>query len=179
MKMNKLLTGSVAILMALGLAGCATNNSAPATAVHHATNAKVIKNDHHKTSQPTSNQAVTTTTTSHAATNSQVTTQVPTQAQPVNAAQVSQATTPTSTQTVAKPQATTDENVLNGFFKASGVQQQEQNQYIVTKQGNENYQIEVRNNNADNTVSHLSGLYQYNPTSGSVQQMNILSGQYE
>ena len=182
MKMNKLLTSSVAILMAFGLAGCAANNSAPASNVHHSTSAKVVKSNNHKTDQTnSSSQKAAATVESHAAVNNSVASQAPVQPQqqPVatQASQSNVTTTPSQQVTAQQPQS--EENVLNGFFKASGVKQAANDQYIVTKQNNENYQIEIRNSNDDNTVSHLSGLYQYNPTSGNVQHMNITTGQFE
>lgn len=167
--------------MACGLAGCAANSSAPASHVHHATSAKVVKNNNKTAQTSNSSQKVATTVESHAAINNSVASHSPvqTQQQPV-ATQASQSISNVITsQQVTAQQPQSEENVLNGFFKASGVQQQTNDQYIVTKKNNENYQIEIRNNNDDNTVSHLSGLYQYNPTSGNVQHMNITSGQFE
>lgn len=177
MKMNKVLTSSLVIMMALGLAGCASNNAAPATKVNHPTSAKVTKATSHKASSQSSASQKTsqaTTSTNYAANTANAQQVV----QPSHQTASSQQAPVSQQQKTSSATQTSDEAVLNGFFKASGVQQNRNDQYLVTKNGN-NYQIEIRTNNDDNTVSNLNGLYQYNPSNNSVQKMNVVTGDYE
>lgn len=155
---KKIISGSLVALMALGLAGCANNSAAPASKVSsHPQTTKV--------SQPSSKKA--------SSTNSQAASQSSSQASAKT--QASYAAQSSSTNSNAQ-----NDQVVNQFVKASGVKENKNTQYMVSQTGNkDNYQVEVRDSQGDPNVSHLDGLYRFNPATNQVQQMNPVTGQFE
>lgn len=155
---KKIISGSLVALMALGLAGCASNNAAPASKVSsHPQTTKVSQTSNKKASS-SSIQAATESSSS------------------------SQASTKTQASYAAQSNNTSnqDEQVVNQFVKASGVKESKDTQYIVSQTNNkDNYQVEVRDSQGDPNISHLDGLYHFNPATNEVQQMNPVTGQFE
>jgi hypothetical protein len=159
---SKALASSLVILTALGLAGCANSAAAPTTSKTTTTNAKVVKQASTKTAKKVNtaksvSPQATATTTDNQATN------------PDQQANTSQ---PVSNHN-------NDQQVLTNFVKTSGVQQ-DGNHYYVNKNNDNSYQIEVRNNEGgDPNIAHLTGTYQYDPTTNQLQEMNPVTGNYE
>lgn len=156
---KKIISGSLVALMALGLAGCASNNAAPASKVSsHPQTTKVSQTSNKKASS----SSVQTATESSSSSN--------------------QASARTQASYAAQSNSTSnqDEQVVNQFVKASGVKESKDAQYIVSQTNNkDNYQVEVRDSQGDPNISHLDGLYHFNPVTNEVQQMNPVTGQFE
>lgn len=158
---KKIFGGSLVALMALSLAGCA-NSAMPATKASHPQTTKVAQT-------PTVNKTSHTTSAAASSANTQQLT--------------SAATGQTKASYAAQQPANTNtqqEKVVSQFTQASGVKQQAGQQYMVSQPtANGNYQIEVRDSKGDQNVSHLDGLYRYNPQTNAVQQMNMMTGEFE
>lgn len=193
---KKILTTTIAIVAALGLAGCSTSATSTSQISGHepqaAKIAKATKTSTHKAAkkdaaseqkvndnndQGTKVAAKAATTTSNQASGQAA------KSAKTNEGTTAQATTASANQAKSEKVATkatnkTDAQVLNGFMAQSGIKAEVGNQYIVTNQGNGQYQIEVRNSNGDANVSHLSGLYHYNTNTNQVSQMNVTTGQF-
>ena len=157
---KKILGGALVALMTLGLAGCAESTT-PAAKTNHPQTAKVTQAPSvKKASHETSVKANTETKQA----SSQVTT---------NQTSASY----TSQQSVTPRQA---EQVTNQFTQTSGIKQHDGQTYTVTQpNAKEGYQIDVRDNNGDSNVSHLEGIYKFNPQTNTVQQMNPMTGEFE
>lgn len=155
---KKIISGSLVALMALGLAGCASNNAAPASKVSsHPQTTKVSQTSNKKASSSSVQAATESSSGSQASAKTQ--------------ASYSAQSNSTSNQ---------DEQVVNQFVKASGVKESKDAQYIVSQTNNkDNYQVEVRDSQGDPNISHLDGLYHFNPATNEVQQMNPVTGQFE
>ncbi|KRM25948.1 hypothetical protein [Limosilactobacillus panis] len=157
---KKILGGALVALMTLGLAGCAESTT-PAAKTNHPQTAKVTQAPSvKKASHETSVKANTETKQA----SSQVTT---------NQTSASY----TGQQSVTPRQA---EQVTNQFTQTSGIKQHDGQTYTVTQpNAKEGYQIDVRDNNGDSNVSHLEGIYKFNPQTNTVQQMNPMTGEFE
>lgn len=182
---KKLLTTTIALVAALGLAGCSTSaTSTNKAAGHEPQAAKVAKANTHKAAKKNANTAknAKADTTEKAATTNKDNGSSTVTNKAANAqvsADKAMATNKAANGTKANKAVTkTDQEVLNGFMAQSGIKAEEGNQYIVTNQGNGQYQIEIRNSNGDANVSHLSGLYHYNTNTNHVSQMNVTTGQF-
>lgn len=156
---KKIVSGSLVALMALGLAGCANNDAAPASKVRsHPQTTKVT--------QPSNKKASSTSKVATAKSNSQ--------------ANAASATTKASYAAQTNSSNQQNERVVNQFIKASGVKDNSASQYMVSQTSNKgSYQVEVRDSQGDPNVSHLDGLYRFNPATNQVQQMNPVTGQFE
>ncbi len=65
-------------------------------------------------------------------------------------------------------------------MKTSGIQQDGNHYYMTKNNQNNNYQIEVRNNQGgDPNVAHLTGTYQYDPATNQIHEMNPITGNYD
>ncbi|MGM9891384.1 hypothetical protein [Limosilactobacillus sp.] len=167
---KKIVSGSLVALMALGLAGCANNASAPASKVNsHPQTSKVAQSSNKKASTSTSVSTSSTSTTASSQSSSQNSAVANTKAS--YAAQTSNANTTNTAR---------DDQVVNQFIKASGVKENSASQYVVSQTNTKgNYQVEVRDSQGDPNVSHLDGLYRFNPATNQVQEMNPVTGQFE
>lgn len=156
---KKIVSGSLVALMALGLAGCVNNDAAPASKVSsHPQTTKVT--------QPSNKKASSTSKVATAKSNSQ--------------ANAASATTKASYAAQTNSSDQQNERVVNQFIKASGVKDNSASQYMVSQTSNKgSYQVEVRDSQGDPNVSHLDGLYRFNPATNQVQQMNPVTGQFE
>ena len=173
---NKVLTSSIVMLMAIGLAGCTNSAAAPTTNKSQAVNAKVTKkvaSNHNTQKQVSSNNSSNISSTSNSSINQ------------TNSFQ-NTATSSSATSSVVTPRADStgssdkqNQQVLASFVNQSNVQK-DGNQYLVTPQSQDKYQIEVRNNQGgDPNVAHLTGTYQYDPTTQQIQTMNPVTGEFE
>ncbi|MBC8744303.1 hypothetical protein H5W18_06740 [Lactobacillus sp. Marseille-P7033] len=186
MKMtNKVLTSSLVILTAFGLAGCANSATAPATKTSTAAT-KVSKQANSSTNSQKAIKShsdvsrVESSNDQNASTSSQT-------SNSTNMQNVSSATYSTATNLASKNQATSnstpaqsDQQVLTSFVKSSGVQKDGNHYYVTPNKQNNNYQIEVRNNQSgDPNIAHLTGTYQYDPATNQIQEMNPITGNYD
>lgn len=176
---SKVLASSLVILTALGLAGCANSAAAPTTKTSPVST-KVAKQSSHKTAKTNSSVTKATTKSEAAATS----TAVSTSSSSADSASTSQSSIAISSSNQAANQSSStaanskNQQVLSSFVKNSGVQQNG-NHYYVSNKGSNDYQIEVRNNEGgDPNVAHLTGIYQYDPATGQIHQMDPITGNY-
>lgn len=175
MTKNKVLTSSLVILMAIGLAGCTNSAAAPTTNKSQAVSAKVAKKA--VSTHSTQEQASSNNSSNINGTNNSSNTQVNSSQNTATSSTASSVATPQANST----SSTDDQNqqVLTSFVDQSNVQK-DGNHYLVTPQSQDKYQIEVRNNqNGDPNVAHLTGIYQYNPTTQQIQTMDPVTGEFE
>ncbi|WP_295729741.1 hypothetical protein [uncultured Limosilactobacillus sp.] len=177
---QKVLTGTVLLMAAFLLGGCASTSTTSTT--HKSTSAKVVKranksakNDS-KNESLKDNESVVAMPSSSSSSQASFTTSAP---------QVSRSNAATSSATNYQKSAPTtsrssDTDVLNSFIAASGLQQQTGNSYLVQNQGNGQYQVEVRHTgkDQDQNVANLTGLYNYNTHNQQVQKMDPVTGQF-
>lgn len=184
MMKKKILTSTIALVAALGLAGCSTNATSTTTG-HEPQATKVAKAPSHKTNKKSTN-STTSNKTAKATSESQKAASSASEASSTSAssntnskATLKAANAATTATSSANGTTTKSEGqVLNNFMAKSGVKAEQGSQYIVTNQGNGQYQIEVRNSKGDPNISHLSGLYHYNTNTNHVSQMNVTTGQF-
>ena len=81
-------------------------------------------------------------------------------------------------QVVAQHVDTEEAGIINGLVQAAGLQQENGDQYTVTKGEDGYYQVDVRNSNGDPDVAHLKGIYQYNPTTNQYKTMDPITGEF-
>lgn len=180
---NKVLTGTVLLMSAFLLGGCATS-STTSTSSHKATSAKVVKKSHKEAKKDTTSNVVTKSDVSSQSNSNSA---IVASARKVNASNYQGSQTAQTNQGVAKSTSSqpvtvkkSDTDVLDSFFTASGVQRQNGDQYIVQNQGNGNYRVEIRNTgkNQDQNVANLTGFYNYNANNHQVQKMDPVTGQF-
>lgn len=183
-KTKKIFIGAILLLASAGMVGC--SNSAVST--HENNNAKTAqltkpkakassntsaKNVKSNNSSSQSNISTAVTSSSQTATSSSANNGAAANASYASSAKTSASSnTPvaktnspssqTSTSVTSKDEYAEESNVLNEFFKTSGVQQKAGDQYIVTSNGDNNYQIELRQSGSDQNLSHLNAIYTFN-----------------
>lgn len=189
---KKILTSLTLSVLALGLAGCTyTNNT---TSINKkpesATSSKIVKAPSHKNSQKIasseSQSSQVTQPTNNLSENSTANTAT-TYASSASTNNVQQSVSqPQSQQKVASQVPVNgqisdaqNQEILNTFFNANNLTPQSGNNYIVSQLGSGEYQIEVRTNNDDNSVSHLNDLYKYNTSTNQTQHLNSVNGQWQ
>ncbi|MBB1095049.1 hypothetical protein H5R92_02295 [Limosilactobacillus sp. BG-MG3-A] len=188
MKMtNKVLASSLVILAALGLAGCTNSAAAPTKTSTSATKVsqQISKKAASSTSsEGTKNQSFTSTraqSTSSMSADSKVAVSNSHQKLTSQATKVpnSPVTNSQSATTNANSSTQNDQQVLTSFVKTSGVQEDGNHYYMTKNNQNNNYQIEVRNNQGgDPNIAHLTGTYQYDPATNQIHEMNPITGNY-
>ena len=162
---KKIISGSLVALVALGLAGCANNSAAPSSKVNHPQAAKVAQSSSKKAVSEDGAVQSTTASVSSQSANTQ-TASVNTKASYAG-------------QTNAYNNDP-DAAVVNQFIKASGVDNARGTQYMISQANSQGeYQVEVRDSNGDPNISHLDGLYKFNPATNQVQKANRITGEYE
>ena len=82
-------------------------------------------------------------------------------------------TTTSSSQRIANQEASanTSDRVVEAFANKMGFTGEKGYQIIPTSASGNVYKLEVRQNNSDNTVSNLIGIYQYNGQTGAVTKL--------
>lgn len=181
---QKVLTGTVLLMAAVLLGGCAST-STTSTTTHKATSAKVVKKANKSSNKEAKNATSSSSesfvavpaSSSSSSTQSSVASSAPQanvtrQATPASAAANYQKSAPATTKR-------SDTDVLNSFIAASGLQQAG-NSYLVQDQGNGQYRVEVRNTgkDQDQNVANLTGLYNYNINNNQIQKMDPVTGQF-
>lgn len=171
---KQIISGSLVALIALGLAGCANNSAAPSVKVNHPQTTKLAQSSSKKATTSSSTKAVSEASVSR---RPSVASSSP---QANSGSQVASVNNKASYagQTNAYNNGS-DSNVVNRFIKASGVDNTQGTQYMISPvnaQGES--QVEVRDSNGDPNISHLDGMYKFNPTTNQVQKFNITTGEY-
>lgn len=163
---KKIISGSLVALMALGLAGCANNSAAPSSKVNHPQTTKLAQSSSKKAaSENRAVQPSVASVSSQTTSNSQV------------------ASVNTKASYAGQADAYTNDpesDIVNQFIKASGVDNARGTQYMISPANAQGeYQVEVRDSNGDPNISHLDGMYKFNPATNQVQKANRITGEYE
>ena len=155
--------------MALGLAGCANNSAAPSSKVNHPQTTKLAQSSSKKSTNSSSAKAVNE--------NSVVSASL----QANSSSQVASVNTKASYAGQANAYNNDPESdIVNQFIKASGVDNARGTQYMISPANAQGeYQVEVRDSNGDPNISHLDGMYKFNPATNQVQKANRVTGEYE
>ena len=166
---KKIISGSLVALMALGLAGCANNSAAPSSKVNHPQTTKLAQSSSKKSTNSSSAKAVNE--------NSVVSASL----QANSSSQVASVNTKASYAGQANAYNNDPESdIVNQFIKASGVDNARGTQYMISPaNAHGEYQVEVRDSNGDPNISHLDGMYKFNPATNQVQKANRVTGEYE
>lgn len=166
---KKIISGSLVALMALGLAGCANNSAAPSSKVNHPQTTKLAQSSSKKAANSSSAKAVSE--------NSVVSASL----QANSSSQVASVNTKASYAGQANAYNNDPESdIVNQFIKASGVDNARGTQYMISPANAQGeYQVEVRDSNGDPNISHLDGMYKFNPATNQVQKANRVTGEYE
>ena len=166
---KKIISGSLVALMALGLAGCANNSAAPSSRVNHPQTTKLAQSSSKKSTNSSSAKAVNE--------NSVVSASL----QANSSSQVASVNTKASYAGQANAYNNDPESdIVNQFIKASGVDNARGTQYMISPANAQGeYQVEVRDSNGDPNISHLDGMYKFNPATNQVQKANRVTGEYE
>ena len=170
-------------MSAILLGGCAFG-TATTTSSHKAESAKVVKSNNHKSHKESAASSEKSSSSSSAAFSESQQAASSTRANAGTQASVTKSSaSSTSSQVPAQGQKAPAQqvSVLDSFLAASGIQQENGDAYMVTKQANGNYQVEVRHTgaNQDQNVANLKGLYQYNPQTNAVHKLDINSNEYK
>ena len=91
----------------------------------------------------------------------------------INKKQNGKATSSSSSQRIANQQASdkTSDSVVEAFANKMGFTGEKGYSLIPTSANGSVYKLEVRQNNSDNTVSNMIGIYQYNSQTGAVTKL--------
>ena len=167
---KKIISGSLVALMALGLAGCANNSAAPSSKVNHPQTTKLAQSSSKKAANSSSAKAVSENRAVQ-----------PSVASATSNSQVASVNTKASYAGQANAYTNAPESdIVNQFIKASGVDNARGTQYMISPANAQGeYQVEVRDSNGDPNISHLDGMYKFNPATNQVQKANRVTGEYE
>ena len=167
---KKIISGSLVALMALGLAGCANNSAAPGSKVNHPQTTKLAQSSSKKAANSSSAKAVSENRAVQ-----------PSVASATSNSQVASVNTKASYAGQANAYTNDPESdIVNQFIKASGVDNARGTQYMISPANAQGeYQVEVRDSNGDPNISHLDGMYKFNPATNQVQKANRVTGEYE
>ncbi|MCF0118267.1 MAG: hypothetical protein HUJ64_00715 [Limosilactobacillus mucosae] len=194
------LTGLLMAAMVLSLTGCASvsapignnqsaDSSSSATAVSHqrapkkhaAAKTSKASQSSSQTSQSTSSPAAVATSSSFDNAVAQSSAAAVQKAEPATSAAqtaVSQAAASNESSQVA---ATVNDQVVDGLNQAAGLQPENGDQYMTSQTSDGSWQVDVRTSSGagqDPNVSHLKGIYKYNPATGQYQQMDPMTGEF-
>lgn len=91
----------------------------------------------------------------------------------INKKQNAKATSSSSSQRIANQQVSdkTSDSVVEAFANKMGFTGEKGYSIIPTSANGSVYKLEVRQNNSDNTVSNMIGIYQYNSQTGAVTKL--------
>ena len=77
--------------------------------------------------------------------------------------------------------ATVNDQVVDGLNQAAGLQPENGDQYMTSPTSDGSWQVDIRTSSGagqDPNVSHLKGIYKYNPATGQYQQMDPMTGEF-
>lgn len=181
------LTGLLMAAMVLSLTGCASvsaptgnnqsaDSSSSATAVSHQRAQK--KHAAAKTSK--ASQTSQSISSSVAAATSSSLDSAAIQSSDAAVQKAEPATSAAQT-AVSQAAATVNDQVVDGLNQAAGLQPENGDQYMTSPTSDGSWQVDVRTSNGagqDPNVSHLKGIYKYNPATGQYQQMDPMTGEF-
>ena len=81
----------------------------------------------------------------------------------------------------AQATATVNDQVVDGLNQAAGLQPENGDQYMTSPTSDGSWQVDIRTSSGagqDPNVSHLKGIYKYNPATGQYQQMDPMTGEF-
>lgn len=192
------LTGLLMAAIVLSLTGCASvgaptgnnqsaDSSSSATAVSHqrapkkhaAAKTSKASQSSSQTSQSISSSAATSSSLDNAAVqSSDAAVQKAESATSAAQTTVSQAAASSES---AQAAATVNDQVVDGLNQAAGLQPENGDQYMTSPTSDGSWQVDVRTSSGagqDPNVSHLKGIYKYNPATGQYQQMDPMTGEF-
>ncbi|SDN39333.1 hypothetical protein [Limosilactobacillus mucosae] len=77
--------------------------------------------------------------------------------------------------------STVNDQVVNGLNQAASLQPENGDQYMTSQTSDGSWQVDIRTSSGerqDPNVSHLKGIYKYNPETGQYQQMDPMTGEF-
>lgn len=102
-------------------------------------------------------------------------------AEPANSAAQMAVSQAAASNESAQAAATVNDQVVNGLNQAAGLQPENGDQYMTSPTSDGSWQVDVRTSSGaeqDPNVSHLKGIYKYNPATGQYQQMDPMTGEF-
>lgn len=195
------LTGLLMTVMMLSLTGCASlsapTSTQESTSHSAAVSSKTKAAKKHSTSvkdqstSASSEAAQSSSTTAELASADQLTGALASSAQAAstqsqtaasNAISASETTSsPASNKVSAATSSTVNDQVVDGLNQAANLQPENGDQYMISQTSDGNWQVDIRTSSGegqDPNVSHLKGIYMYNPTTGQYQQMDPMTGEF-
>lgn len=190
------LTGLLMAAMVLSLTGCASvsapignnqsaDSSSSATAVSHQRapkkHAAAKTSKASQTSQSISSSAAAATSSSLDGETVQSSDAAVQKAEPATSAAQTAVSQAAASNESAQVAATVNDQVVDGLNQAAGLQPENGDQYMTSQTSDGSWQVDVRTSSGagqDPNVSHLKGIYKYNPATGQYQQMDPMTGEF-
>ena len=190
------LTGLLMAAMVLSLTGCASvsaptgnnqsaDSSSSAKAVSHQRaqkkHAAAKTSKASQTSQSISSSAAAATFSSLDSAAIQSSDAAVQKAEPATSAAQTAVSQAAASNESAQVAATVNDQVVDGLNQAAGLQPENGDQYMTLPTSDGSWQVDVRTSNGagqDPNVSHLKGIYKYNPATGQYQQMDPMTGEF-
>lgn len=190
------LTGLLMAAMVLSLTGCASvsapignnqsaDSSSSATAVSHQRapkkHAAAKTSKASQTSQSISSSAAAATSSSLDSAAIQSSDAAVQKAEPATSAAQTAVSQAAASNESAQAAATVNDQVVDGLNQAAGLQPKNGDRYMTSPTSDGSWQVDVRTSNGagqDPNVSHLKGIYKYNPATGQYQQMDPMTGEF-
>lgn len=190
------LTGLLMAAMVLSLTGCASvsaptgnnqsaDSSSSATAVSHQRaqkkHAAAKTSKANQTSQSISSSVAAATSSSLDSAAVQSSDAAVQKAEPATSAAQTAVSQAAASNESAQAAATVNDQVVDGLSQAAGLQPENGDQYMTSPTSDGSWQVDVRTSNGagqDPNVSHLKGIYKYNPATGQYQQMDPMTGEF-
>lgn len=190
------LTGLLMAAMVLSLTGCASvsapignnqsaDSSSSATAVSHQRapkkHAAAKTSKASQTSQSISSSAAAATSSSLDSAAIQSSDAAVQKAEPATSAAQTAVSQAAASNESAQAAATVNDQVVDGLNQAAGLQPENGDRYMTSPTSDGSWQVDVRTSNGagqDPNVSHLKGIYKYNPATGQYQQMDPMTGEF-
>lgn len=190
------LTGLLMAAMVLSLTGCASvsaptgnnqsaDSSSSAKAVSHQRaqkkHAAAKTSKASQTSQSISSSAAAATFSSLDSAAIQSSDAAVQKAEPATSAAQTAVSQAAASNESAQAAATVNDQVVDGLNQAAGLQPKNGDRYMTSPTSDGSWQVDVRTSNGagqDPNVSHLKGIYKYNPATGQYQQMDPMTGEF-
>lgn len=186
--------------MVLSLTGCASvsapignnqsaDSSSSATAVSHqrapkkhaAAKTSKASQSSSQTSQSISSSAAAATSSSLDGETVQSSDAAVQKAEPATSAAQTAVSQAAASNESAQATATVNDQVVDGLNQAAGLQPENGDQYMTSPTSDGSWQVDIRTSSGagqDPNVSHLKGIYKYNPATGQYQQMDPMTGEF-
>lgn len=194
------LTGLLMTAMMLSLTGC-TSLSAPTSTQESSSSSAVVSSKTKSTKKhsiPVKNQSTSSSSVSEpslstaaesasgnhsVAASSAQSVSAQNQTTTSSATAVSETTNGTSNNeaSTAAASSSVNDQVIAGLNQAANLQPENGDQYMTSQTSDGNWQVDIRTSSGegqDPNVSHLKGIYKYNPTTGQYQQMDPMTGEF-